>query len=400
MFKHFPICLLCALVTFKANSQNSNTATNNYEKGVTLRKAQKYDDALIALKEAIEKKQNYTEALYEAGWVCDELKKYDDAIKYLLEATQLNPSVTNFFELAYAYENSGRKEEAKENYNKVLELSPKHADAARCLADIYYAEENYDIALVYYKKYFGANMSPDPYCYYKAAVCSNYFKDYSNASLFLEKYEPKGQKEYAEKYTEMGYTYLMLGYNDDAINAYKNALDANADNGAALRGMADIYYNNLKDYDKALVYINLALQNDEEHSKDYYYKAGWIYVSQEKYNDAIPVLQKAEDYDEQDVNSREQLGYAYYMLNKYEDAIDHFNKAIELDKESTISYYYKGLSYVTLNKTEDAKVVYLQMKSINKTDADNLLKEIKQKEKTLKNLASNNNKNSKKQDQP
>ena len=88
------------------------------------------------------------------------------------------------------------------------------------------------------------------------------------------------------------------------------------------------------------------------------------------------------------------------MLNKYEDAIDHFNKAIELDKESTISYYYKGLSYVTLNKTEDAKVVYLQMKSINKTDADNLLKEIKQKEKTLKNLASNNNKNSKKQDQP
>jgi tetratricopeptide (TPR) repeat protein len=398
MFKQFSTCLLCALLTFKANSQASNTATNNYEKGVTLRKAQKYDEALIAFKAAIEKKQNYKEALYEAGWVCDELKKYDDAIKYLREATQLNPSPANFFELAYAYENSGSKEEAKENYKKVLEQSPKHADAARCLADIYYAEENYETALRYYKNYFGANTSPDAYCYYKAAVCSNYFKDYSNAALFLEKYEPKGKKEYAEKYTEMGYTYLMLGYNDDAINAYKNALDANADNGAALRGMADIYYNNLKDYEKALVYINLALQKDEEHSKDYYYKAGWIYIGQEKYSDAIPVLQKAEDYDEKDVNSREQLGYAYYMLNKYEAAIDHFNKVIELDKESTVSYYYKGLSYVALNKIDDAKVVYSQMKSINKTDADNLLKEIKQQEKTLKNIASN--KNSKKQGQP
>ncbi|QEC66371.1 tetratricopeptide repeat protein [Panacibacter ginsenosidivorans] len=398
MVKQFSTCLICALVTINANSQASNTATNNYEKGVTLRKAQKYEEALIALKEAIEEKQNYTEALYEAGWICDELKKYEEAIKYLREATQLNPSAANLFELAYACENSGRKEEAKENYKTVLELAPKHADAARCLADIYYAEENYETALRYYKKYFAANMSPDAYCYYKAAVCSNYFKDYSNASVFLEKYEPKGQKAYAEKYTEMGYTYLMLGYNDDAINAYKNALDANAENGTALRGMADIYYNNLKDYDKALVYIKLALQKDEEHSRDYYYKAGWIYIGQEKYSEAIPFLQKAEDNDEKDVHCREQLGYAYYMLNKYEDAIAHFNKAIELDKESTVSYYYKGLSYVTLNKPEDAKAVYLQMKPINKTDADNLLKEIKQKEKALKNLASN--KNSKKQGQP
>jgi len=395
MFKQFSICLLCALVTGRSISQDSNTEINSYYEGVKLRKAQKYDEALIALKDALAKKQNYTDALYEAAWVSDELKRYDDAITYLREATQLKPSPTNFFELAYAYDNSGRKDEAKENYKKALELYPKYYDAFRCLGNIFYEEANYETALSYYKKYFDANRSPDPYCYYNAAWCANYLKDYSDALLYLEKYEPKGRKEYAEKYTEKGYTYFMLGYNDDAITAYQNALDATPNDGAALRGMADVYYENLKDYNKALEYINLALQNDEEHSRDYYSKAGRIYIGQEKYSDAVPVLQKAEEYDAKDVSCREQLGYAYYMQNKYDDAIEQFNNAIELDAKSRVSYYYKGLCYVTLNKIENAKALYAQVKSINKEDAENLMKEIKQKEKMLKNLASN--KTSKKQ---
>ena len=147
MFKQFSICLLCALVTGKAISQDSNTEINSYYEGVKLRKAQKYDEALIALKDALAKKQNYTDALYEAAWVSDELKRYDDAITYLREATQLKPSPTNFFELAYAYDNSGRKDEAKENYKKALELYPKYYDAFRCLGNIFYEEANYETAL-------------------------------------------------------------------------------------------------------------------------------------------------------------------------------------------------------------------------------------------------------------
>ncbi|HXL58211.1 MAG TPA: tetratricopeptide repeat protein, partial [Chitinophagaceae bacterium] len=253
---------------------------------------------------------------------------------------------------------------------------------------IFYDEENYQTALSYFKKYFDAINAADTWYYYKAGWCSNYLKDYADALLYLDKYHPYGQKDFAKKYAEIGYAYYMIGYNDDAISAYQKALDANPNYGVALRRMADVYYNNLEDYNKALEYFNLALQDDEENSGDCYYKAGWIYMEQEKYSEAIIVLQKAADYDAKDAGSREQLGYAYYMLNKYDDAIYQFNKAVELDSQSKVSYYYKGLCYAALGKKENVMEVYYQLKPIDRTGAEKLLKEVKQKEKNRKSLVS------------
>jgi|SRR5215831_17700022 len=387
MLKTLPLSIVGLLLICKLSAQPAGTVTNSYKEGVTLRNAQKYPQALIAFKEAIEKDPNNADALYDAGWVSNELKEYDNAVTFLQKAKQIKSSPTIFFELAFAYDNAGRKDEAKENYKKSLELYPKYYDADKCLAEIFYDEGNYETALNYYKKYFEGNKSPDPHYYYKAAWCSNYLKDYADALLYLEKYQPESQKDFAKKYTEIGNTYLMLGYNDDAITAYQTSLDGNPNNGAALRGMADVYYNNLQDYSKALQYYNLALQNDEENSRNCYYKAGWIYVEQKKYDEAITALQKAADYDPKDPNTREQLGYSYYMQNKYDTAISWFNQAIELNAQSKVSYYYKGFCYATLNQKENAMEAYSKLKPLNKDAAEDLLKEIKEKEKYFKNLA-------------
>jgi tetratricopeptide (TPR) repeat protein len=398
MLKPLALYLFCLSIAAIAVAQPSNKPVNSYYQGIELKKAQKYAEALAAFKEAIEKKENYSDALYEAAWICDELKDFKQGIIYLQEATQVKPSPTNYFELAYAYDNSGQKDSAKENYRKVLELYPKYYDADRALGDIFYDEGNYETALNYYKKYFESSRPAEPYYYYTAAWCSNYLKDYADAILYLEKYEPHSQKEFAKKYTEMGYTYFMLGYNDDAINAYQNALTAYPNNGDALRGLADVYYNNLEDYSNALKYYNLALQYDEQNSKDCYYKTGWIYVQQKKYDSSITALQKAADYDPKDATTREQIGYAYFMLNKYDTAIIHFNKAIELNADSKISYYYKGFCYADLNQNANAMDAYDHLKPLDKNAADGLLKEIKQKEKYFKSLAAANKKSKKQTD--
>jgi len=343
----------------------------------------------LAFKDAIEKYPDYTDALYEAGWLSNELKEYDNAITYLQKAKQLKPSATIFFELGFACDNSGKKDEAIENYKKAIELYPKYYDAHKHLGDVYFEQTNYATALNYYKKYFEIARVPDTYYYYKASQCSNNLKDYADAILYLEKYEPSGREDFAKKYTETGYAYYMTGYNDDAIKAYQKALDANPTDGAVLRGIANVYYNNLEDYDKALNYFNLALQYDEKNSKDCYYKAGWIYVQQQKYEEAIVVLEKAADDNTKDADSREQLGFAYYKLNKYDESILQFNKAIELHAQSGISYFYKGLSYASLNQKENAMEAYAHLKLIDKGNAEQLLKQIKEKEKMFKSLTSN-----------
>lgn len=389
MLKPFAFCVFCLLAIVKVNAQPSATVANSYNEGIKLKNAGKYKEALSMLKDALEKNPDYTDALYEAGWISNELRECSNAITYLQRAKQLKPSASIFFELAYAYENSEMSDEAIENYKKALELYPKYYDADRHLGDIYYAKENYATALNYYKKYFEAPRVDDGYYYYKAGQCANNLKDYADAILYLEKYEPNGRKDFAKKYTQIGFAYYMTGYNDDAIAAYQKALEANPTDGAVLRGIADIYYTNLQDYNKALEYFNLALQYDEKNSEDCYYKTGWIYVQQQKYDDAIPALEKAADYDTKDADAREQLGYAYFMLNKYDEAILQFNKAIELNARSGISYFYKGLSYASLNQKDNAMEAYAHLKLIDKENAGQLLKQIKQKEKMFKALAAN-----------
>jgi len=388
MPKSLPFSLLYILIIGQVNAQSLSSAEISYNEGIKLKNAEKYNDALLAFKNAIEKNPDYTDALYEAGWSSNELKDYDNAITFLQKAKQLKASATIFFELAYAYDHSGRKDEAKENYKKALELYPKYSDADKYLGDIFYDEENYQNALSYFKKYFETAKVPENHYYYKAGRCSNYLKDYADVLLFLEKYQADGQQDFAKKYIEIGYAYYMLGYNDDAIGAYQKALEAIPTYGDALRGLANAYYNNLEDDKKALEYFKLALQYDEENSRDYYYKAGWIYMKQQKYAEAIPVLQKAIDNDAKDPSSREALGYAYYMQNEYSDAIDQFSKAIGLNAKSRLSHYYKGLSYIALNQVENAREVYYQLKPLNRGDAEKLLKEVKQKEKAMKSLAS------------
>ena len=137
MFKPLPLSFICLLIIGKVNAQSSNTAANSYDEGVKLKNAERYNEALVAFKDAIEKKPDYTDALYEAGWLSNELKEYGNAITYLQKAKQLNPSATIFFELAYACDNSGKKDEAKENYKKTLELYPKYYDADKYLGDIF-----------------------------------------------------------------------------------------------------------------------------------------------------------------------------------------------------------------------------------------------------------------------
>lgn len=388
MVKPLTLYLYCLLLIGPVAAQSTVDPSDSYDQGVKFKSAQKYPQALTAFKDAVEKAPANTEALYEVGWVSNELKQFDDAVTYLQKAQAIKPTASVYFELAYAYENSGRKDEAKEYYRKVLELVPKYYDADKHLGDIFFREENYTSALNHYKRYFDETKTPEAYTYFNAGRCSNELKDYVDAQLYFEKYKPVTALEFARKYSEIGYAYLMTGYNDDAVSAYQKALDVIPDYGVALRGMADVYYNNLENYPKALGYFNLALQKDEANSKECYYKAGWIYVNQQKYPEAVTALQKAADYDPKDAACREQLAYAYFMQNKYDSAITAFNAAIDLDPQSKVSYYYKGLSYASMGEKENAMEAYAQLKPLDRDAAEKLLKEVKQKEKMLKSLTS------------
>ena len=148
MFRHLLTFMFCVLITTLTSAQ---TAVQHYNDGIKFQDQKKYADALASFKKAVTVNPNYKEALYSAGWCSIELKKYSEAIAYLQKAKNLWPNEPKvYLEIGYANESLGNKEEAKTNYNKCISLKSDYALAYKYLAYVYYDEDNYERALLYF----------------------------------------------------------------------------------------------------------------------------------------------------------------------------------------------------------------------------------------------------------
>jgi len=249
---------------------------------------------------------------------------------------------------------------AKEWYNKGIELKKK---------------QDHKGALTAFKNAISKKADYQQACY-EAGLCCIELENFEDAIDFLVKYNSGSNNDKKNKYNELGYAYYRLRKAKNAIEEYEKTLALFANNGVALRGIGNVYFEIEENYVKAILYFEKALAVNEEESKPLYYKLGWLYNDKGRYEDAIKVLLKAVEYDSEDSGYREELGYAYYMKEQYEFAITQLNKAISLDENSKLAYYYKGLCFIATNKKGDAMSMYYKLKELSDDEASELLEKI------------------------
>ena len=249
---------------------------------------------------------------------------------------------------------------AKEWYNKGIELKGK---------------QDYAGALAAFKNAISKKADYSE-AYYQAGWCCNELEKYEDAIGLLKKYMPVSNADKKNKYNQLGFSYYKLQRATEAIIEYKNTIELFPNDGIALRGLGNVYYEIAEDHDSAIEYFEKAIKEDEEDSKPIYYKLGWLYNDNERYDDAIKILSKAIDYDSEDSGYREELGYAYYQKEEYEFAITQLNKAISLDDASKLGYYYKGLCLIATNKKGEAMSIYYKLKELDSDSAGELMDKI------------------------
>ena len=377
MYKKGLILIGCLFIIGVLSAQNSKTAVDFYNEGIQLKDEEKYKEAAAAFAKAIQKKPDYKDALYEIGWCLNEVEEYKLSITHLQNASRLSPAETKvLFELGYAFEKNKDKQNATKYFKKVLALSPTYYSAYMHMGDIYYHAEQYDTALNNYVQYFKTDTITNSY-YYKAGWCANDLGKYTDAIGYLAKYEPTEAADKVKKFSETGFAHYKLEQNEQAIIAYKKALEIDPDYLLAIKGLGNVYFNTAQDYKAALELFERVLQQDEANSKLYYYKLGWLYNDVERYNDAAKMLVKAIAFDSKDDSYREELGYTYYMLGSYDDAFKQLRKAVELNPKSKMGYYYQGLCYIALSQNKEARSIYEKLKTIDAEQAEKLQKKIK-----------------------
>ena len=249
---------------------------------------------------------------------------------------------------------------AKEWYSKGIELKDK---------------KDYEGALAAFKNTISKKVDYNE-AYYQAGWCCNELENYELAVEFLKKYMPTDEKNKKNKSNELGFSYYKLQKATEAIIEYKNTIALSPNDGIALRGLGNVYYEIEEGHDNAIEFFEKANKEDEVDSRPIYYKLGWLYNDKERYDDAIKILLKAIEYDSEDSGYREELGYAYYQKDEYEFALTQLNKAITLDEASKLGYYYKGLCFIATNRKGEAMSMYYKLKELDSDSATELIDKI------------------------
>lgn len=364
---------LFTMGTFISFSQT--TAKEWLAKAEKLYADEKYLEAAVAYDKTSTLDPKSQKAFYMAGWCYNDLDKFENAIDRLKKAIALDKNDhLAWQELGYAYKKTSKNNEALSSLKKAIEIKPTYALAYKQLGDVYQNMNKNTDAIDAYKKCYENDSENDDACYNLGYIYNGEEK-YEEALEWLDKanYIKKG----VDVYNEIGFANYKLKKNEEAISAYKNALEINGKNGTAYKGMGDVYRLNyspskveeaIENYLKAIEY--------NPKSSGSHYGLGWCYNEKSRFDEAIPLLTKSIELDRTFASGYVELGYAQYMTNKYPEGLNTLKAGLAQDNKNKLCRYYSGLIYVKQKDRENANIMYNELKPLDVKLADKLLAKI------------------------
>ncbi len=260
---------------------------------------------------------------------------FDKSINMFEYATQLEPdSVDTYKNLAFVYMGAGENDKAIEPLQKMIKLD-KSLDGYKYLGEIYYndgilqkqqysatnnaqdsvkAIENFNNAIKVLEE--GRQQYPDnPEL---LLTLSNSYINAGKADVALSSFKSLVAKDPDNKYYHYNYGVLLLGKNDyeDAAAQFEKAIALDSEYQNAI-------YNLAVTYVKWGTSINkMAEDNGEMENTEY----------KQKYQQALPYLEKSVELQPDDAATWELLGKVYTVLDMKDDAQNAFDKADSLRK--------------------------------------------------------------------
>ncbi len=249
------------LITTAALAQ---PAKESYDKGISLKNGDQYEDALAAFRKTISLDANYTNAYYQAGWCCNELEKYEDALGYL---NKFNPGnnddiASKYVEIGYAYFNLENDDDAIKAYTTALDYHPYFGNAYRGLANVYLNSMEYENALENLELAIKYDEENSKQLYYKLGSFYNDMEKYDKAENILQKavvYDPQSE----ESLIALGYTYFKLSKFNDGILQTNKAIFINPKSRLGYHYLANCYMG-LNQKEKAMQAYNKLKAFDED----------------------------------------------------------------------------------------------------------------------------------------
>lgn len=246
-----------------------------------------FDNALVALKKAVEFDPDYIEGYLNIGLILQAQNKLDEAVEYYKKTISLNPDYYLAYDnLGAIYLDKGDLNESLTYYQKSMTLNPDNPNVYFNLANVFRGLNNHENAIEFYHK--SLKLKPtDAECYFKIGIC-----------------------------------YLMKENFDLAIESFKKALEFNYDKVEAYFNIGNAYFG-LEDYEQAKVYYNKAVDlNTDNHLV--YNNLGILYRFNNELSKAIPYFLKSLELNPDDKITQFNLAKAYIANQNFEVGWDYY----------------------------------------------------------------------------
>ncbi len=334
---------LLALFNQKALAQAESLAldmTQRYAKhgfgwkvlGALYQHTGKVEDALHALKKAVEFLPNDFEAHYNLANYYYDQQQTDAAVICYRKAIKLNSNFSQaYYNLGNALESQQSLEEAAASYQKGLLIDPNNVQILCNLGHVLY-ELN---------KYVEAKN-----CYKKALLIK---EDFSVAHL------------------GMAAVLKMTNFPQEAEEGFRRAIHLDPNNIDAYKNLGELL-KDLGRFEESESYYKEAIALAPE-SADGYVKVGILLRTSGKVKESIHYFNEALRLDPTSKEINNDTGLAWAELGLYHNAESYYKKALEIDPEFWVTYNNFGLTLHLTGKLEEAESAFNKALELNPDQA-------------------------------
>lgn len=312
--------------------------------------------------------ENY---LLGIGYRHPNINNYQMAMKAFNQAIELDSSYAMpYLRLAICYRNIGKNDQ---NYNKALELCNQAlkldsnlVEAYNVLGDINMKFNKPTLALDFYNK--GIELDPINLWAYFEKI-DYYFRknNIDTAEMLMTKLLSIRPQSYTIN-IQIGDYYRTSGQLDKAIKQFEKVADLFPNEYWSYSNLAACYFELLQ-YDKAEEFLQKSI--DIEPNNNAYSNLGVIYYFNDRYADAVEMLEKAMKCKDSDYRIIGNLADAYYLMPGMKTKAMEYYKKAEKDAEKTLKLYR--------NNTEaELSIAAYNVRLGNTKKARNIVRKIEQ----------------------
>ena len=284
--------------------------------------------------------------------------------------------------------NQGRLEQAREVFEKVIKINPKHFDGYHLLGIIAAQHKAFEVADIFFDK--AIKLYPNNAAFYcnrgnvlkelkqiEAAITHynkaiNLNKDYALAYLNksmavcdLKRFEEalssvnkaiEIKSDYAEAHYQRGFNLIELKRLEEALTSYERAIELKSDYAEAFYNRG-IVFNELKRLDEALTSYEKAIELKSDYAEAYSNR-GNVLQELKRLEEALTSYDRAIEFKSDFAESFYNRGTVLQELTHLEEALTSYDRAIEFKPDFAYAYFNKALLLLSLQDFENGWQLY------------------------------------------